>query len=147
MTKAKPRLILSQVQNVSLNKLVFSDANVRRVKNGVSIEDLAADIAHRGMLQNLNVRPVLDDDGAETRVTLPERNGMIWHGYLPRIVPGQRYGFRVHGAYDPERGARRNPAKLLLDPYARAVEGMVDWDESVFGYRVGGDDLAAALDA
>ncbi len=66
MTKAKPRLILSQVQNVSLNKLVFSDANVRRVKNGVSIEDLAADIAHRGMLQNLNVRPVLDDDGAET---------------------------------------------------------------------------------
>ena len=61
MSKTKPKLVLSQVQNIPLNKLVASDANVRRVKNGVSIEDLAADIAHRGMLQNLNVRPVLDD--------------------------------------------------------------------------------------
>jgi ParB family chromosome partitioning protein len=61
MSKTKPKLVLSQVQNIPLNKLVASEANVRRVKNGVSIEDLAADIAHRGMLQNLNVRPVLDD--------------------------------------------------------------------------------------
>jgi hypothetical protein len=68
MSKAKPKLVLSQVQTIPLNKLVASDANVRRVKNGVSIEDLAADIAHRGMLQNLNVRPVLDDDGAETGI-------------------------------------------------------------------------------
>jgi ParB family chromosome partitioning protein len=66
MSKTKTKFVLSHVQTIPLNKLTASDANVRRVKNGVSIEDLAADIAHRGMLQNLNVRPVLDGDGAET---------------------------------------------------------------------------------
>src|SRR5918995_1417804 len=84
---------------------------------------------------------LFDQTGVERRLRLPEVTAHTWHGYVPEVGPGQRYGFRVHGAYDPERGARRNPAKLLLDPYARAVEGMVDWDESVFGYRVGGDDL------
>jgi isoamylase len=59
----------------------------------------------------------------------------VWHGYLPNIGPGQRYGFRVHGAYEPEHGARCNPSKLLLDPYAKAIDGAVDWDESCFSYR------------
>jgi len=66
MTKAKTKLVLNDVQSIPLNKLVASEANVRRIKNGISIEELAADIAHRGLLQNLNVRPVLDGDGDET---------------------------------------------------------------------------------
>ena len=66
---------------------------------------------------------LFDDDGKETRYDLPEREALVWHGYLPRIVPGQRYGYRVHGPYDPGRGHRCNPAKLLLDPYAKAIDG------------------------
>src|SRR5665811_1744898 len=61
--------------------------------------------------------------GAETRVELAEVDGFVWHGYLPGIGPGQRYGYRVHGPYEPRRGHRCNPAKLLLDPYGKAVEG------------------------
>ena len=77
---------------------------------------------------------------AETRVALPERDGFVWHGYLPTVSPGQHYGYRVHGPHDPHAGLRCNPAKLLIDPYAKAVssagEGtLVDWDEAVFGYR------------
>nr|WP_203596945.1 glycogen debranching protein GlgX [Actinomadura bangladeshensis] len=75
--------------------------------------------------------------GEETRLTLPEVDAFVWHGYLPGVMPGRRYGYRVHGPYDPRRGLRCNPAKLLLDPYAQAVEGEVDWDESCFGYDFG----------
>ncbi len=78
---------------------------------------------------------LFDEQGAETRVELPERNGLVWHGYLPRIGPGQRYGYRVHGPYDPPTGLRCNPAKLLLDPYAKAIDGRTDWDEALFSYR------------
>jgi isoamylase len=78
---------------------------------------------------------LFDDDGAETRVRLPERDALVWHGYLPNIGPGQRYGFRVSGPYDPGQGLRCNPNKLLLDPYAKAIEGEVDWDEACFSYR------------
>lgn len=80
---------------------------------------------------------LFDDAGAETRVELVEVDGFIWHAFLPSVGPGQRYGYRVHGPYDPARGQRSNSAKLLLDPYAKAVEGPVDWDESLFGYRFG----------
>src|SRR4051794_9072574 len=80
---------------------------------------------------------LFDDDGAETRIRLPERDAFVWHGYLPNVGPGQRYGFRVHGPYEPTRGLRSNPNKLLLDPYAKAIEGVIDWDESLFGYRFG----------
>jgi isoamylase len=73
--------------------------------------------------------------GNETRVTLPERDALVWHGYLPNVGPGQRYGFRVHGPYDPSLGLRCNPAKLLLDPYAKAIDGGIDWDEACFSYR------------
>jgi glycogen operon protein len=83
---------------------------------------------------------LFDDDGSETRVRLRERDAFVWHGYLPNIGPGQRYGFRVHGAYAPEHGSRCNPAKLLLDPYAKAMDGSVDWDESCFSYRFGDHD-------
>ncbi|HET7246759.1 MAG TPA: glycogen debranching protein GlgX [Streptosporangiaceae bacterium] len=78
---------------------------------------------------------LLDAAGAETRVTLQEMDGFVWHGYLPGIGPGQRYGYRVHGPYEPAAGHRCNPAKLLLDPYAKAIEGQVDWDPAVFSYR------------
>ena len=76
----------------------------------------------------------IDEDGKEQRVALTEVDADIWHVYLPGVVPGQRYGYRVHGPYDPEQGHRCNPSKLLLDPYAKAVDGQVDWDESVFAY-------------
>lgn len=77
---------------------------------------------------------LFDDHGAETRVDLPETTAFIWHGYLPNVTAGQRYGFRVHGPWEPERGHRCNPAKLLLDPYSKAVVGQVDWNEAVFPY-------------
>jgi isoamylase len=77
---------------------------------------------------------LFDDEGKEQRVQLPEMDGFVWHGFLPGIHPGQRYGYRVYGPYDPAQGLRCNPNKLLLDPYAKAIEGAVDWDPSVFGY-------------
>jgi isoamylase len=80
---------------------------------------------------------LFDDDGKETRVELPEAAGYRWHGYLPRVGPGTRYGYRVHGPYLPEQGHRCNPNKLLLDPYAKAVEGGVTWCEAIFGYHFG----------
>src|SRR5690349_7994656 len=89
-------------------------------------------------------------DGTETRIDLPEREGLVWHGYLPRVVPGQRYGYRVHGPYDPAQGLRCNPNKLLLDPYAKAIDGRNDWNEALFSYRFGdpssrNDDDSAAF--
>ena len=72
--------------------------------------------------------------GKETRVPLTEVDGFVWHGYLPTVEPGQRYGFRVHGPHDPGKGLRCNPNKLLIDPYSKAVDGPVNWDEAVFGY-------------
>src|SRR6478735_7977183 len=67
---------------------------------------------------------LIDDEGAETRLTLPEVDGFVW----------QRYGYRVHGPYDPAKGHRCNPYKLLLDPYAKAMDGMADGDQSLFSY-------------
>ncbi|MCA6090620.1 glycogen debranching protein GlgX [Streptomyces sp. SCA3-4] len=80
---------------------------------------------------------LLHDDGSETAVELRESDAFVRHAYLPGIMPGQRYGFRAHGPYEPARGQRCNSAKLLLDPYAKAVSGAVDWGEAVYGYRFG----------
>src|ERR1700746_672360 len=77
---------------------------------------------------------------SETRIPLTEVDGFVWHGYLPGVGPGQRYGFRVHGPYDPGQGQRCNPAKLLLDPYAKAIAAQIDGDESLCGYRFGDHD-------
>jgi isoamylase len=71
------------------------------------------------------------------RLPLRERTDLVWHAYLPEAGPGFRYGYRVHGPYDPAAGHRFNPAKLLLDPYANAIDGAVRWDDATFGYRVG----------
>lgn len=83
---------------------------------------------------------LFDDDGTETRVVLPEVDGFIWHGFLPDVVPGQHYGYRVHGPYDPAAGQRCNPNKLLIDPYAKAIDGEFRWDQSLFGYNFGDED-------
>jgi glycogen operon protein len=89
--------------------------------------------------------------GRETRVEMRDVDAYVWHAYLPNIQPGQRYGYRVHGPYDPANGQRFNPNKLLLDPYAKAVEGQVKWGQSVFSYTFGDpdsrndDDSAAAM--
>jgi len=77
---------------------------------------------------------LFDDDGVETRVDMTERNALVWHCYLPRSAPGQRYGFRVHGPYDPDRGMRCDPSKLLLDPYAKSIDGEIDWAPACFSY-------------
>jgi len=83
-----------------------------------------------------------DDAKEAMRVELRERTDMIWHAYLPDIRPGQLYGFRVHGRYAPTEGHRFNPHKLLIDPYAKAISGPIDWSDAIYGYRIGADDLA-----
>ncbi|MFF9143783.1 glycogen debranching protein GlgX [Streptomyces sp. NPDC055051] len=90
---------------------------------------------------------LIDDDGTETSVELRETDAFVRHAYLPGVMPGQRYGFRVHGPYAPERGLRCNPAKLLLDPYARAMSGSVAWGEAVYGYHFGRPDARNDLDS
>lgn len=77
---------------------------------------------------------LFDGKNKETRILLTEVNNYIWHGYLPGIGPGQRYGFRVHGPFAPEQGHRFNPNKLLIDPYAKAVDGEISYGEEIFGY-------------
>jgi glycogen operon protein len=79
---------------------------------------------------------LFEPDGTEQRIELPEVDGFVWHGYLPGVGPGQRYGYRVHGAYEPHNGMRCNANKLLLDPYAKAIDGRVDWHPSLFSYRL-----------
>jgi isoamylase len=85
---------------------------------------------------------LFDDAGKETRVDLPEVTGFVWHGYSPGVAPGQRYGFRVHGPYNPAEGKRCNRYKLLVDPYARAIEGHPQWNEALYGYHFNDQDGA-----
>jgi isoamylase len=80
---------------------------------------------------------LFEGDGTETRIDLPETTALCWHGYLPNVRPGQRYGFRVHGPWTPEHGLWCNPAKVLLDPYAKAIDGVWNWNEAVFPYHFG----------
>ena len=75
------------------------------------------------------------------RIPLTEKTRSIWHIYIEGLQPGQQYGYRVHGAYHPAQGQRYNPQKLLLDPYAKAISGTLKWDDSLFGYPIGKDDL------
>ncbi|MFF5425706.1 MULTISPECIES: glycogen debranching protein GlgX [unclassified Streptomyces] len=90
---------------------------------------------------------LIHDDGSETAVELRESDAFVRHAYLPGVMPGQRYGFRVHGPYEPEQGLRCNAAKLLLDPYARAVSGQISWGEAVYGYPFGRPDARNDLDS
>jgi isoamylase len=77
------------------------------------------------------------------RIPMEERTDQVWHMYLPEVRPGQHYGYRVHGPYEPEAGHRFNPSKLLIDPYAKAISGGIEWSDAMFGYRMG--DEAADL--
>ncbi len=83
---------------------------------------------------------LFDADGTESRVALPEVDGFVWHAFLPGVEPGQRYGYRVYGPYEPEHGNRCNPNKLLLDPYSKAIDGKFQWDQSLFSYNFGDPD-------
>jgi isoamylase len=80
---------------------------------------------------------LFDEEGREERIDLEEVDAFCWHIYLPTVAPGQRYGYRVNGPWAPERGQRCNPAKLLLDPYAKAIEGQVAWNPACFPYQFG----------
>jgi len=77
---------------------------------------------------------LIDDDGGESRIPLEEVDGYVWHAYLPNIIPGQRYGFRVHGPFDPAAGNRCDPSKLLLDPYGKAFYGDFDFSQALYSY-------------
>ena len=83
---------------------------------------------------------LFDEEGEEHRIQMNKRTALNWHCYVPGVSPGQRYGFRVHGPYDPTAGLRCNPNKLLLDPYAKAIDGTFKWDQSLFGYDFGDED-------
>lgn len=88
---------------------------------------------------------LFDSPGATSegqRIDMREQTDQVWHCYLPDVLPGQLYGFRVHGPFEPANGHRFNPSKVLLDPYAKLVGRDVKWDDSVFGYKVGADDLS-----
>lgn len=80
---------------------------------------------------------LFDHEGHETRLQLTEVDGYVWHGYVPGVGAGQRYGYRVDGPWDPANGLRFNAAKLLLDPYAKGIDGAVKWGQPVFGYQLG----------
>ena len=90
---------------------------------------------------------LLDESGRELRLRLREYDSGVWHGYVPGVGVGQRYGFRVHGPYDRARGMRCNPNKLLLDPYARALDGALTWGPAVFDYRWGHPEQPSDLDS
>lgn len=77
------------------------------------------------------------DGGKETRISVPNHTDQVWHIYLPDALPGQLYGYRVHGPYEPAKGHRFNPNKVLLDPYAKAMGRDLKWDDSLFGYKIG----------
>lgn len=89
---------------------------------------------------------LFDEQGNESRVDLPEYTNEIWHGYLPDVKPGQRYGYRVHGPYAPTEGHRFNHNKLLLDPYARELDGDLVWADELYGYTVGHPDGDLSFD-
>jgi glycogen operon protein len=83
---------------------------------------------------------LFDGEDTETRLPLLEVDGFVWHGFVPEVEPGQRYGYRVYGPYDPSAGHRCNPNKLLLDPYSKAIDGKFDWGQALFAYNFGDPD-------
>lgn len=85
---------------------------------------------------------LINDDLQETRISLTEVDHYVWHAYIPSVQPGTRYGYRVYGPLIPDHGHRCDPSKLLLDPYAKEIDGAIDGDESLYSYRF--DDLTAA---
>ena len=102
---------------------------------GATFDGLGTNIAvFSNVAESISVC-VFDADGNEECVELPERSGAVFHGYFPDLEAGSHYGLRVDGPYEPSAGNRCDPSKLLIDPYARAINGFIDWDPSVFAYR------------
>lgn len=90
---------------------------------------------------------LFDTEGVEKRIILPEVTGNVWHGYLPDVKPGQLYGYRVHGPFQPTGGARCNPNKLLVDPYALAIDGRIDWNPALYDEHPGQVDAPNPVDS
>lgn len=90
---------------------------------------------------------LIDDDGSETRIDLDEVDGFVWHAYLPTVAPGQRYGFRVHGPWDPGAGLRCDASKLLLDPYGKSFDGRFDFTQALYSYDLNGGDQPPGVDS
>jgi len=90
---------------------------------------------------------LFDEHGVETQIlALPEREGHVWHGYIPGMRPGQQYGFRMQGPYAPQEGHRFNPYKLLIDPYAKKLTGHPEWNDALFGYDLTSEDKDLTMD-
>jgi len=90
---------------------------------------------------------LIDESGTETRINFEEVDGFVWHAYLPTVAPGQRYGFRVHGPWDPANGLRCDPSKLLLDPYGKSFEGNFDFTQALYSYDLAGGDEPPRVDS
>ncbi len=101
---------------------------------GATYDGLGTNFALHSQIADRVELCLFDETGHETRVDLPEVTAYTWHGYLPEVGPGQRYGYRVHGPFSPEHGHLCNPNKLLLDPYAKAISGPMKWHGSLFDY-------------
>lgn len=101
---------------------------------------LFSEVAERVELCLFDPDPDKPGSFTETRLEVTEVDAYVWHCYIPTVQPGQRYGYRVHGPWDPTKGLRCNPNKLLLDPYAKATAGEIDWDQSLFAYNFGDED-------
>ena len=114
---------------------------------GVTLREGGADVAVFSSTADAVEFCVFDDDGNETRTALGERTGDVFHGIVDGVVAGTRYGLRVHGAWNPESGLRHNPAKLLLDPHARAVSGEYAWGQAVFAHDMNNPDEMDSSDA
>ena len=114
---------------------------------GASISSKGANFAVASDVAESVLLCLFDDRGAEERVALQEQDGGVWHGFVPGIVAGQLYGYRVVGPFAPAQGQRCNPNKLLLDPYARAIDGDIGWGDEVMGYPPGDPDGYSELDS
>jgi glycogen operon protein len=114
---------------------------------GATVRDGGTNFAVASGVADGVVLSLLDAAGGEVRVPLPECDAGVWHGFVPGVTAGQTYGYRAVGPYDPARGLRCNPAKLLLDPYARATTGPVRYGPDVLGYAVGNPDAPSQLDS
>ncbi|WP_224278726.1 glycogen debranching protein GlgX [Nocardioides lacusdianchii] len=101
---------------------------------------LFSEVAERVELCLFDPDPDHPGSFVETKLEVTEVDAYVWHCYIPTVQPGQRYGYRVHGPWDPTQGLRCNPNKLLLDPYAKATAGEIDWDQSLFAYNFGDED-------
>src|SRR3954462_7696775 len=114
---------------------------------GVHFSEGGANVAVYSSVADQVILALFDADGVESRLSLPAMDADVWHGFVEGVQPGQQYGFRVHGPYQPQSGLRCNPAKLLLDPYARAIAGQVSFGPAVYGYDTASPEAPSALDS